>query len=67
MEQPRKAGDTIMLGSPATLPVSTLVLTGRVAGLSSKSDILSIRVFKMNVPPPHIGGLYVSYRIMCEA
>jgi hypothetical protein len=27
-----------VLDSPATLPVITCVLTGRVAGLSSKSD-----------------------------
>jgi hypothetical protein len=56
-----------MLDSPATLPVSTRVLNGRVAGLSSKSNILWTRVSQMNVTPPHIGGLYVRHMSMCEA
>jgi hypothetical protein len=56
-----------VLDSPATLPVSTRVLTGGVAGLSSKSNILWTRVSQMNVPPPHIGGLYVRHMSMCEA
>ncbi len=56
-----------LLDSPATLPISTRVLTGRVAGLSSKSDILWTKVSQMNVPPLHIGGLYVRHMSMCEA
>ncbi len=56
-----------VLDSLATLPICTCVLTGRVAGLLSKSDILWTRVSQMNVPPPHIGGLYVRHMSMCEA
>ncbi len=58
---------TRVLDSPATLPVSTCVLIGRVDGPFSKSNILWTRVSQMNVTPPHIGGLYVRHMSMCEA
>jgi hypothetical protein len=56
-----------LLDSLATLPVSTGVLTGRVARLSSKSDILWTRVSQMNYSPLHIDGLYVRHLSMYEA